>query len=82
MEDQTLWSTRLADEHPEILQIHSVSPIDDEISSLQSSLILLSLIGVEMVWDGSTPESDSWFFPFREGIDMFEFDLGHRGIIR
>jgi hypothetical protein len=58
MEDETLSISRLAHEHPEILQVDPICPIYDEISSTESSLILLSLIGVEMVWDGSTPELD------------------------
>jgi hypothetical protein len=49
----------LAYEHPEVLQIHPICPIDDEISSLQGSLILLSLIGIEVMRDSSTPESDT-----------------------
>jgi hypothetical protein len=77
MEDETLSISRLTYEHPEILEIHTIWLIDDEISSLQSSLILLSLVGVEMMWDGSTSESDTWLLPFWEGIDVFEFDTRH-----
>jgi hypothetical protein len=77
MEDETLSISRLAHEHPEVLQVDPISPIYDEISSTESSLILLSLIGVEMVWDGSTAESDTRFFSFRESIDVFEFYFGH-----
>lgn len=59
VEDQTLRRARLTDEHPQIFQVHPISLVDDEISSLQCSLILLSLVGIEMVWDGTTPEADS-----------------------
>jgi hypothetical protein len=76
-EDQILRSSRLTHKHPEILEIDSVSPIDYEISTTKSSLILLPLIGIEMVWDSSTPEPDPWFLPFREGIDVFELDFWH-----
>lgn len=81
MEDETLSISRLAHEHPEILQVDPICPIYDEISSTESSLILVSFIGVEMVWDSSTAKSDTRFFSFREGIDMFEFYFGHSGII-
>jgi hypothetical protein len=56
-EYQILRSSRLTHEHPEILEVDSVSAIDDEISSIEGSLILLSLIGIEMMWDRSTPKS-------------------------
>jgi hypothetical protein len=56
VEDQALSMARLTDEHPEVLEIHPICPIDDEISPFQRSLILLSLIHIEMVRDGSTPE--------------------------
>ena len=59
VEDETLSISRLTYEHPEILEIDSITTIDYEVSSLQSTLILLSLIGIEMMWDGTTPESDS-----------------------
>jgi hypothetical protein len=53
----TLSIPRLTDEHPEVLEIDPICPIDDEISPLQGSLIFLSLIGIEMMWDCSTAES-------------------------
>lgn len=59
MEDEAFGHARFADEHPEILGIYSIGLIDYEISSLQGSFILLTLIDIEMVWHGSTPESDS-----------------------
>ena len=58
MQDHTLDSLRLSYEHPEILEIDSTRMIDYQISSLQSTLILLPLVGIEMMWDRSTPEGD------------------------
>ena len=81
MEDETLSFTRLRYEHPEILQIHPTRLVDYEISPLQGSFILLSLIDIEMVWDGSTPESDPWFSTSGECIYMFDLHFWHRRII-
>ncbi len=77
MKDETFGSARFTDEHPEILEIHSICLIDDEISSLQCSLIFLTLIGIEMMWDSSTPESYPWLLPTRKSIDMFKFHFWH-----
>lgn len=59
MKDETLHSTRLADEHPKIFEIDSITLIDDEIAPLQCSLIFPSLIGMEMVWNSSTTKADT-----------------------
>jgi hypothetical protein len=59
MKDETLRSTRLADKHPKVFEIDSISLIDDEIAPLQCSLIFPSLIGIEMVRNGSTTQADA-----------------------
>lgn len=78
MKDEAFSTTGFTDKHPEIFEIHSICLIDDEISSLQHSLIFLTLIRIEMMWDRSASESDPWFSSLGKSIDVFEFYFWHR----